>query len=268
MILIDSHCHLQYENSDFVLMDELMKQCNRESLRFLLNVATKGSDSMNFIKSNFSNKVKGIYSWNNIISLAFSVGYHPTENYAVDYEYLLSIGKESLAIGETGFDLGINSPATILQEENFQKHLSIANILQIPLIIHCRDAWSLLKANLQGANGQVPHIIHCFTGDLSVAKELLNRNCLISISGIATYKPAESIREAIAYIPMDRLILETDSPFLTPYNKRKSHKLNNPSFIVETAEKVAEIKKISLEEVASLTTKNFLNFFQLNLDDY
>jgi TatD DNase family protein len=261
MNIIDSHCHCHYSDFSF-FQDEIFQ---RNSLIFLLNVATKGDDSKIWVEKNFSHKNNKIYHYKNKISLGYSVGFHPCEESLVHKESLNNMVNNAIAIGEIGFDNGEQSPSMDHQKINFHTQMAIATDHNLPVLIHCRDAWNIFFEETKNYKNH-PMVIHCFTGDKNVALKLINEyNCLISMSGVITYKKAEEIRESLHYIPLERLLVETDSPFLTPFNYRKEgHKENNPTLILETIEKIAEIKNIEVNEVIKNTTENFLKFFKID----
>jgi TatD DNase family protein len=192
------------------------------------------------------------------------VGYHPQDSTVVNYESLLWMAKKAMAIGEIGFDLGEHSPPLDLQIKNFHTQMAVAINYNIPALIHCRDQWDIFFEQTQNYKNH-KFILHCFTGSKEVAQKLIKEyQCLISISGIVTYKNADHLREAVKFIPMEHLLVETDSPYLTPYEiRKKGAKENCPEFITETIEKIAFLKNITMEKCISQTTKNFIEFFQL-----
>ncbi len=166
-----------------------------------------------------------------------------------------------IAIGETGLDYHYEHSPTLLQKEYLIRYFELAKATHLPVIFHCREAFKDLfeLADRHYPGGRA--VLHCFTGTLEEAKGCLERGWLISMSGIITFKKSAALRAVAAYAPLDRLLIETDTPYLAPETKRG--KTNEPSFIEETAQAVAHAKGISLEEVAVATTQNAVQFFSL-----
>lgn len=264
MKIIDSHCHCHYYQQDYD-WEEISKK-----IIFLLNISTKGDDGKQWVINNFE-QYNNCFTYKKKVFLGYSVGYHPQENYIVDYLSFKELAYGSMAIGEIGFDNGPSSPSMDHQIKNFHTQMAVALDYQLPALIHCRDSWDIF---FKETNNYKHHkfIIHCFTGNKEIAEKLIKEyNCLISISGIVTYKQADEIREALKFIPMDKILVETDTPFLIPFNYRKDGwKNNNPLLITETIEKISEIKNLSWESIVTNTTHNFIKFFdlQLPINDY
>ncbi|MBN1915120.1 MAG: YchF/TatD family DNA exonuclease [Parachlamydiales bacterium] len=164
------------------------------------------------------------------------------------------------AIGETGLDYHYHQSSAPMQKKFLSRYLSLAVSLDLPLVLHCREAFFDLFSVFDKAHkGSV--MIHCFTGTLEEARQALDRGWLISISGIVTFSKSSSLRETVQYIPLDSLLIETDSPYLAPEPYRG--KMNEPAFVVEVAKTVAALKQRSLEEIAKITTDNAIRFFKL-----
>jgi len=142
---------------------------------------------------------------------------------------------------------------------SFEKHIEFAITERVPVIIHTRDADEDTISIVKKYFGKTKFLIHCFTGNLDFAKNLLDLECLISFSGIITFKKSTDLRNVVKYVPMEKMLIETDSPYLSPDPLRG--KSNEPANVKIVAENIAIIKGISLDEVANLTTKNFKNFF-------
>lgn len=167
--------------------------------------------------------------------------------------------KQLIALGETGLDYYYEHSNREKQQEFLLRYFELAQESRLPLIFHCRDAFSDLFSLADSSYKNSPAVLHCFTGTLAEAKGVLDRGWYLSCSGIITFKKSEELREVIQYVPLDRLLIETDTPYLAPQSKRG--KMNEPSFIVETAERIAQIKKIDLPTVAAATAKNADQFF-------
>ena len=165
-----------------------------------------------------------------------------------------------IGVGETGLDFYYNNSDKDVQIESFQNHIEAASTLKIPIIVHSRSAenetYEILKKNY---NKDLKILMHCFTGSLSFATQLIPLGAYYSASGIITFKNSLALQETFCKIPNEKLLIETDSPFLSPVPNRG--KKNEPSFINYTAKKLAEIKEIPKEELIKITTSNFNNLF-------
>ena len=193
-----------------------------------------------------------------------TLGVHPHD--AKDYgastrKYLLenAKSKEVVAIGEIGLDYYYDNSGREEQRMAFRDQLKIAKQLDLPVEIHTRDAEEDTISILQEFDGEVKGLIHCFTGTQWLADEALKLGFNISISGVVTFKNASSLRETVKTLPLDRIHVETDSPFLTPVPFRG--KKNTSAYVVHTAEKVAELKEVSIDELAKITKENALKMF-------
>jgi TatD DNase family protein len=167
-----------------------------------------------------------------------------------------------VAIGETGLDYFYEHSDRKVQQEFLRRYFALARNLKLPLIFHCRGAFQDLFAMADSAYRQAPAVLHCFTGTLEEAKGVLDRGWFLSISGIATFKKSELLREVIRYVPLDRLFVETDSPWLAPQSHRG--KQNEPSFVVETLELVACLKGVAVHEAAQRLEENAERFFSFS----
>ncbi|HEY6004949.1 MAG TPA: TatD family hydrolase [Anaeromyxobacter sp.] len=174
----------------------------------------------------------------------------------------LSCDPRIVGIGETGLDFHYDHSPRPVQEASFRRSLAVARNCEKPVVIHVREAdeacLRVLSEEGVPAGGGV---IHCFTGDAGAARAYLDLGLFISVAGVVTFKAADSVREAVKIVPPDRLLVETDCPFLAPVPHRG--KRNEPAYVVETARKVAEIRGTSLEEIATATTANVKRLFRL-----
>lgn len=251
---IDSHAHLDFDrfddDRDQVISRALARGVSRmisigtrlESIRRAIDLAERYPDI--------------IYA---------TAGFHPlylkddhAEGWA-DLEELL-MHPRVVGVGETGLDYYYESTEPAQQRASFKKHIHLSQQLNKPLIIHIRDAFDDALSMIEEAGG-TKGIVHCFTGGPEECQRALDLGLFISISGIATFKSAQELREAIPLIPKDRLLIETDSPFLAPHPHRGMR--NEPSFVVDTAHCVAELRGETLEELAELTIRNTLEIFSL-----
>ena len=173
--------------------------------------------------------------------------------------------KKLVAIGETGLDYYYEHAPRKLQQHYLRKYLQLAAQLDLPVVIHCRDAWQDFFSILDEENAvqkrKIRGVLHCFTGTLEDAKKVLERGFYVSFSGIVTFPKSTQLKEVAQYVPQERLFIETDSPYLAPQPVRG--KKNEPAYVVEVAKVVAELKGISLEKLAESTTCNVVSLFNL-----
>ncbi|WMY97711.1 MAG: YchF/TatD family DNA exonuclease [Arsenophonus sp.] len=256
---IDSHCHLNDLNHyrKYQNIQHIINKAQKKKVKYILSISTSLKEHVKIYKKINQNK-----------NIFMSCGIHPQNVNQIDlfnqFEFLAS-KKKVIALGETGLDYYIKNNNKILQQKIFSKHIFIGKKLKKPIIIHMRksekDVLNILKnEKIQECGG----IIHCFNSNKNVAKKMLDLGLYISFSGILTFKNAENIRQTAKTIPMDRILIETDSPYLTPVPHRG--KENEPSYIIHTAKILANIKKINIDNLAKETTKNFCTLFKLKLN--
>ncbi|MFV0340962.1 MAG: TatD family hydrolase [Parachlamydiaceae bacterium] len=164
------------------------------------------------------------------------------------------------AVGESGLDYYNSTADRAVQADFFKRYLQLAQECNLPIVIHCREAFKDLFAILDAHMPSKKGVFHCFTGTLEEAKQVVARGFYVSLSGIVTFKKSLALQEIAKSIPLESLLIETDSPYLAPQTKRG--KQNEPAFVVEVAEKIAELKGLTLEQVAQQTTKNALELFR------
>ena len=257
-MITDSHCHLDYSNL-YNQLDDVVRRAEYNQVKYLLTICTT-LESFEKIKI-IVEKYKNIYG-------TFGIHPHESEKYEnIDSKFIFELKnkyKKIIGIGETGLDFYYNHSDKKIQKESFVEHISAASQLNIPVIVHSRnaetDTYEIIKSEKKNSNLKV--LIHCFTGSKDFAKKLIDLNCYISVSGIITFKNSTDLADTISSVPIERLLVETDSPYLAPIPYRG--KSNEPAFIVHTVEKLAKIKNISQEEVITNTTKNFKKIFDLN----
>jgi TatD DNase family protein len=202
-----------------------------------------------------------------------TVGIHPHEAKLGDEDLYTKLSElathpKVIGWGEIGLDFHYDHSPRDVQRAVFVRQMELARALELPIIIHCRptdntdNAWqevfALLREHWQGRTG----IIHCFTGEPKHMREAVEFGFMVSFSGAVTFPKAENIRAAARECPVDRILIETDSPYLAPIPYRG--KRNEPAYVVETAKKIAEVRGVSLHEIAQATTANFKRFFELN----
>lgn len=254
-MLVDSHCHLNF--ADFKEdLDIMLKRAKEEfGVRYFQNICTKISEFDSILE--IANLDDVIYC---------SVGVHPNEaekQPPVTAELLIEKAKNPkvIGLGETGLDYYYEYSDRNLQKKSFIEHIKAAQEIGLPLIIHTREAdqdiIDILKSEMK--NKPFKGLIHCFTASKELADECLSIGLYISISGIITFKNAQNLREIVREIPADRLLVETDAPYLAPVPHRG--KRNEPGFTRYVADFVADLKGVSKEEFASITTNNFFTLF-------
>lgn len=167
--------------------------------------------------------------------------------------------KDLVAIGETGLDYYYHHSAPETQKKFLRRYLKLALETNLPTVIHCRDAFADFFEIIDSDYKDAPGILHCFTGTLKEAEEVIKRNWYLSLSGITTFKKSTELREVAKITPLDRLLIETDSPYLAPQSKRGRQ--NEPAYITETAQILAEVKQIDPTLLAQATTENAKRVF-------
>jgi TatD DNase family protein len=253
-MLVDSHCHLdgldyQKRHKDLA---EVVTKAEAKGITHLLSVCVelKKYPAMAELIAPF----KQIFS---------SCGMHPLHQEEVTDELLLlkyAQDEKVVAIGETGLDFFYSPDNKAEQEASFRSQIRIAKQVNKPLIVHTRDAReeTLTILREEGAE-QVGGVLHCFTESIEMAKAAMEMGFYISVSGIVTFKNAKDLRAVIKQIPIERLLVETDAPYLAPVPHRGQE--NEPAYTRDVAEFVAELKGVSLEELAQVTTANFFKLF-------
>jgi TatD DNase family protein len=254
-MLIDSHAHLDMEQFD-TDRDEVIQRALSANVK---QVVTVGID--------VSSSLKAVSLTQNYPSVFAAVGIHPHNADVTDKKDLKQIEticteKKVVAIGEIGLDFYRNLSSRYNQRTRFKQQLDIAMRCNLPVVVHDREAheevWEILSSfkgdGLQG-------VIHCFSGDIDLAEACIEMGYFISIPGTVTFPNASMIHEVVAKIPLDTMLLETDSPFLSPIPYRG--KRNEPSRVINTAQKVADIKGMALEVVATQTSNNARRLFAL-----
>lgn len=251
-MIVDSHCHLDFEPllSNII---EVLKNAKKNNIKSILTIGTSLESSKKVLE--IVEKYENIYG---------AVGIHPNSstNYLNDIDKLIDIKKKSkkiIAFGETGLDYFYKRSEKKDQIFSFEKHIEFAISEKVPVVIHTRDANEDTILIIKKYYKKTKFLIHCFTGNLEFAKKLLNLECLISFSGIITFRKSHELRDVVKFVPLDRILIETDSPYLSPDPLRG--KSNEPANLRFIAENIATIKKISFEEISEVTTKNFDKLF-------
>lgn len=255
-MLFDTHVHLNAEQYN----EDLQEVIDRARKEGVSNMVVVGFDRPTILKAmELAESYDFIYA---------CVGWHPVDAIDMTDEDLVWIEELSkhpkvVAIGEMGLDYYWDKSPKEIQKEVFRKQIRLAKKVKLPIVIHNRDATADIVEILkeEGAD-EVGGIMHCFSGSPEVAKECVKLNFYISLGGPVTFKNAKKPKEVVAEIPLDKLLIETDCPYLTPHPYRG--KRNEPSYVKLVAEQIAEIKGLTLEEVADVTTRNAKKLFAIN----
>jgi TatD DNase family protein len=254
-MLVDSHCHLdKLDLSPY--QGDLDAALQAAFARQISHMVCIGIDLENIASVlAIAERHDGVFA---------SVGVHPlyrdSREPALEELVALSQHRKVIAIGETGLDYFYGEGDLQWQRDRFQIHIAAARQTELPVIIHSRGAKEDTLAFLRDSGaGEVRGVMHCFTEDLDMAKRAIDLGFLISISGIVTFRNADELRAVVKALPLEHLLVETDAPWLAPIPYRG--KSNEPRYVVEVAEKVAEIKGLSLQQVAQQTTANFFRLF-------
>jgi TatD DNase family protein len=254
-MLVDSHCHLDRLNLD---------SHNNELSSAIDAALSRGVQQLLCVGISVNNRQAVVDIAEKYPQVVSSVGVHPLdvkEGLATEDDLIIwAQHPKVVALGESGLDYYYSEDDKALQQESFTIHLQAASKAQLPVIVHTRDAREdTLKLIKDYGNETSAGVLHCFTESWEMAKQAIDMNYMISISGIVTFKNAVELREVVKKIPMDRLLVETDSPYLAPVPYRG--KPNEPQYVREVAEYIAELKGIPFEELAAVTTENFYRLF-------
>jgi TatD DNase family protein len=252
---IDSHAHLtgQELQKD---VDALLLRAREAQVEIVVNICT----DLDSLQRGLQIRKK-----NPLVFLAAATTPHDVEKEGESFFPEVQRAAQNgdlVAIGETGLDYYYEHSPKNLQKKFLSRYFSLADQWNLPIIFHCRDAFQDLFEMADAEYENKPAVLHCFTGTQEEARGVLDRGWYISFSGIVTFKKSESLREILKYVPEDRLLIETDSPYLSPQSKRG--KANEPAFIVETAEMIAKVRGISLEQIAKSTRENAYKFFSFS----
>ncbi len=256
-MLIDTHAHLDFP------------QFSENVPYFLQRAHQVGVHRIITIGTDLSSSAKSIQLAEVHEEIHATVGVHPHDALSMDSSTLdhmkaLSGKPKVVALGEMGLDFFRDRRPRPVQKECFKAQLEVASAVQLPVVFHIRDAFQeffdVIASQGKSLKGGV---LHCFSGDWPVARRCLDLGFYLSVPGVVTYPKAHDLQEVVRKAPLDRLLLETDAPYLTPVPHRG--KVNEPSYVHHTAQKVAQLRKVSLEEVARGTTRNACSLFGLEI---
>ncbi|OVE34891.1 hydrolase TatD [Priestia aryabhattai] len=255
-MLFDTHVHLNAEQYE----DDLQEVINRALEKGVQNMVVVGFDEPTIKKAiQIAETYDFIYA---------SVGWHPVDAIDMTDEHLAWIEElaqhpKVVALGEMGLDYHWDKSSKEVQKDVFRRQIRLARKVNLPIIIHNRDATEDVVTILKEEHvEEVGGIMHCFTGSIEVAKQCMDMNMYISFGGPVTFKNAKKPKEVAAELPLDKLLIETDCPYLTPHPFRG--KRNEPGYVSYVAEQIAELKGITYEELADITTANAKKLFGIN----
>lgn len=256
MTLIDTHCHLTF---DPLAADVpgVAERSRAAGVGGWITIGTLLEDSRRAVE--LAGRYENMYA---------AVGIHPHDAQSADsraLEELKQVARQEkvVAVGETGLDFHYNFSKQPDQKRVFAAHLDIARELGLPVVIHSRNAFDETMEILDRCGGGLRGVVfHCFSGSAEQARMVLERGYFVSFTGVVTFKNAESTREAVKVVPLDRLMIETDCPYMSPEPVR-SQKPNEPALMVHTARFLAQLKGVGIEELAEATTQNAIEFFHL-----
>ena len=256
-MLVDSHCHLdRLDLSDRDAgLDGILADARARGITQFLSVAVDLATSASLVE--LTERYDHVYS---------SVGVHPLQKIdqpVPEVEQLMALARapKVVAIGETGLDNFYSAESHQWQRDSFIRHLQASQQTGLPIIIHTRDAREETLELLRQYPLQAAGVMHCFTETWEMAEAAIELGFYISFSGIVTFKSADELREVVRRVPLDRILVETDSPWLAPVPHRG--KQNEPQYVREVAETVADLKGVSLEQLAEITTQNFHRLFRI-----
>jgi TatD DNase family protein len=251
--VIDTHCHL----TDPRLIEQIDAVIQR--------AAVVGVDQMVTIGTHPADWDAAIALTKKYPSVKCAVGAHPNESHEIDPADLLKLRQyctdpNVVALGEMGLDYHYGLPHRARQQQFFENQLQLARELNMPVVIHSRDATDDCLAILSNSPG-VQAVFHCFTGTMPEARRIWDAGYLTGFTGVVTFKSGQELREIAKAAPGDRILVETDAPYLSPEPVRKQ-KVNEPSLVIRTAAVVAQVRSISLEELDALSTRNAQTFYR------
>lgn len=260
LTIVDSHAHLDMEEFDND-RNEVIQRAHQEGVIGILCPTDISNQKTTQTTLDLIEKNKNIIA---------SAGVHPhqAKHFTSDHVHKieeLAQKKKIMAVGEIGLDFFYNHSSPQEQESTFRQQLAAAQKLGLPVIVHSRNSGMKTARAVEEENFTKGGVLHCFTEDWELAKHMLEQNFFISFSGILTFANADALRKVAQKIPLDKILVETDSPFLVPSPYRGRIKRNEPAYVIETAKVLAELRKISLGELAEITTQNFETLFKFEI---
>lgn len=257
-MLIDSHAHLT-GSAIFEQLDHILERSQKAGIKTIVNICTDRLSLQRGIA------LSQRYSW---IHQAAATTPHDVEKEGEEvFEVMAEHARQGLlkAVGETGLDYYYQHSDRNIQKQFLKRYLHLALECRLPVIIHCREAFAdffeILDVEYRVNGVHAPGVLHCFTGTMKEAEEVIKRGWMLSLSGIVTFKKSLELQQVACAVPLSQLLIETDAPYLAPQKHRG--KQNEPAFLVETAQFIASLKQISFEELAQATAQNTIRLFQL-----
>ncbi len=257
-MFIDSHAHLT-SSSVYEHVEDLLTRAQQVGVQAIVNICT------NPLSLERGLELSQRYPW---IYQAAATTPHDVEKEGEEvFEILASAARQGQlkAVGETGLDYYYEHSNRQIQKDFLRRYLQLALECQLPVVIHCREAFAdffeIIDADYCVQGRHAPGVLHCFTGTLAEAEEVLKRGWMLSLSGIVTFKKSQELQQVAREIPLEQLLIETDTPYLAPQSHRG--KPNEPAFLIETAAFIAHLKQISVEELAQATAQNAKRLFCL-----
>ena len=250
--MIDSHCHLDHEPL-VKNIEDVLSRCKKEGISKVLTISTRLSGLPKIIE---------IIKQDEMIYGTFGIHPHETNTDQLSKDEIIkkiNSNDKIIGVGESGLDFYYNNSDKDKQIKSFKNHIDAALELDIPLIVHSRNAETETYEILKNSDNNLKILMHCFTGSLSFAKKLMELNSFFSASGIITFKNSTDLQNTFKELPLERLLIETDSPFLAPEPMRG--KKNEPSFVRYTLKKLSELKNVDIEDLDKITTGNFNRLF-------
>ena len=252
--MIDTHAHLQWPdfNKD---REQVIERAFAAGLTAIVNIGYDLNASREAVQ--IANNHKNVYA---------VIGIHPHNAKTIRTDVLASLRElarapKVVAIGEIGLDYYRNLSPRQRQTEAFEEQLQLAKELQLPVVIHDREAHADVLQVIRKFGNEISGVLHCFSGSIEMAEEAIKLGYMISIAGPVTFPNARRLHQVVEHLPTESIVLETDCPWLTPQSKRG--KRNEPAFIVETAHKVADLKGIEVDELAEITSRNARRLFRI-----
>jgi TatD DNase family protein len=249
--VVDSHCHLDYEGLAERLPD-VLQHAETAGVGLMVSIGTRVRKFPGLLQIAEENT--------NVFCTVGTHPHHAHEELDVTVQDLFDLAQHPrvVGIGEAGLDYHYDFSPRGAQETGFRNHIAAARKADLPLVIHAREADEDV-ARIMGQDAPCKYLLHCFTGSAELAKRGLDLGSYISFSGILTYKSAENLRVVAREVPLERLLVETDAPYLAPIPHRG--KSNEPAFVIETLKQLAAVKGKTAEEMANITSDNFFRLF-------
>ncbi len=247
-MFIDSHAHIQHS------------QFNPDREAVIQRAAVANVSNILVIGFNFETSLGAVELAETYNHVYATVGMHPHDSRDLTADVLKTFRDllnhpKVVALGEIGLDYYRNLSPQEIQKDAFEKQLDLAEEMEVPIIIHNRDAYMDILPILEARQGKVKGVLHCFTGEIDLMHRSLDVGFYIGIGGIVTYPNAKDVQQVATEVPLDRLLIETDCPWLTPQFRRG--KRNEPAYVTEVALKIAELRHTTIEAIGEITSKNF-----------